>query len=336
MRRRGLGRRAQSLIGVTGILVLAVLSAVAFYSDDLPLIGGGTTYLADFSEASGLKAGNEVRVAGVKVGKVTDVALAGAHVKVTFKVKDTWVGDGTTAAIKIKTLLGDKYLALDPAGLNAQRPDRPIPLSRTTSPYDVQQALSDLSTTVGKIDTGQLARSFDSLSSAFANTPPNVRAALTGMSRLSITISSRDRALARLLRGTRTITGTLAGQNRRFTALLKDGNVLLGMLRTRRRAIHGMLVGTTRMSRELSGLVGDNDKQLGPMLKRLDRVTKVLSDNQRDLDRGLALAGPYYRMVGNTVGNGRWIDAYLCGLVPKSYAPETVPDSGCRPPKGTR
>jgi phospholipid/cholesterol/gamma-HCH transport system substrate-binding protein len=333
---RGVSPRGHLLIGLAGILVLVILCSVAFYSDDLPIIGGGTAYTADFSEASGLKPGNEVRVAGVKVGKVTGVALAGAHVKVTFKVKDAWIGDATTAAIKIKTLLGDKYVALDPLGLDRQRTDRPIPLSRTTSPYDVEQAFNDLSTTVGKIDTGQLARSLTTLSSAFRNTPPDVRAALTGMSRLSITISSRDTELARLLRGTRQITGTLAGQNGHFTTLLKDGNILLGMLRQRRNAIHGMLVGTTRMSIEISGLVTDNNKQIGPMLRRLDKVTKILSDNQRSLDRALALAGPYYRMVGNTLGNGRWIDAYLCGLVPKNYAPATVPEHGCQPPKGKK
>ncbi|NED01552.1 MCE family protein, partial [Streptomyces sp. SID6648] len=76
----------------------------------------GTTYSADFSEAAGLDTGDEVRIAGVKVGRVTGVALDGAKVKVTFEVEDAWVGDRTTAAIAIKTVLGDKYLALDPLG----------------------------------------------------------------------------------------------------------------------------------------------------------------------------------------------------------------------------
>ncbi len=99
-----------------------------------------------------------MRVAGVKVGKVTGVSLDGDRVKVRFKVKDTWVGDRSTAAIKIKTLLGEKYLAVDPLGPAAQNPDQTIPASRTVSPYDVTQALSGLADTVGRIDTETAGR----------------------------------------------------------------------------------------------------------------------------------------------------------------------------------
>jgi phospholipid/cholesterol/gamma-HCH transport system substrate-binding protein len=83
-------------------------------------------------------------------------------------------------------------------------------------------------------------------------------------------------------------------------------------------------------------LVADNTRQLGPTLDALDRVTGVLVANQASLDQVLALAGPYYRLVGNTLGNGRWFDSYLCGLVPKDYLPPgTPPDQGCMPPKAT-
>ena len=57
-----------------------------------------------------------MRVAGIKVGEVTDVELDVDRVLVTFRVEDAWIGDRTTAAIKIKTLLGRKFLALHPTG----------------------------------------------------------------------------------------------------------------------------------------------------------------------------------------------------------------------------
>src|SRR5262249_20196671 len=128
------------LVGLAGLAIVAVVALLAFFSGSLPVIGGGTTYTADFTEAAGLRSGNEVRVAGVKVGSVTGVSLDGTHVKVTFKVKNAWVGNASTAAIKIKTLLGEKYLAVDPLGTAAQNPGQAIPASRTTSPYDVTQA----------------------------------------------------------------------------------------------------------------------------------------------------------------------------------------------------
>jgi phospholipid/cholesterol/gamma-HCH transport system substrate-binding protein len=72
------------------------------------------------------------------------------------------------------------------------------------------------------------------------------------------------------------------------------------------------------------------------MLTELDQVTDVLQRNQGNLTKALSLAGPYYRMVGNTLGNGRWMDAYVCGLIPQEdLAPGTGPSSGCLPTRPT-
>ncbi|MGI5324171.1 MCE family protein [Actinomadura nitritigenes] len=320
------------LVAIVSITLLAAAGLAAFNARDLPLIGGGTTYRADFGEAAGLRPGNEVRVAGVKVGEVTGVRLAGAKVAVAFRVKRAWVGDASTVAIAIKTLLGDKYLAVDPLGPRRQDPGRTIPLARTTSPYDVTQAFQDLATTTGQLDSRRLAESLDAISGAFAHTAPSVRQALDGVSALSRTISSRDAQLSRLLANTRQITGTVSGQTEDVQALLRDGNLLLGEIGRRRAAIHGLLVGTQSLSQQISGLVDDNQKQLDPTLRALGRVTDLLQKNQDDLDRALRTAGPYTRLLGNTMGNGRWLDGYLCGLVPKDYAPKTTPEKGCMPP----
>ncbi|GAA3939028.1 MCE family protein [Actinoplanes auranticolor] len=322
------------LAGVLGLALAAALAVLAFNADNLPIIGGGTTYTADFTEAAGLRTGNEVRVAGVKVGTVTRVALHGGVVRVGFRVKDTWVGDTSTVAIRIKTLLGDKVLALDPLGGASQNPRTTIPVSRTTSPFDVTEAFGQLSDTVSQIDTDALARSFDTMAQTFRNTPDSVKGALRGLSDLSRTISSRDTQLAQLLTATKQITGRLADDNAQFQALLADGNLLLAEVQRRRDAIGALLTGTQQLAVQISGLVADNTATLGPTLAALDRVTDVLQRNQDNLTRALALAGPYYRMVGNAIGNGRWFDAYLCGLVPDSYLPAgTAPSSGCVPPR---
>ncbi|GAB2852343.1 MCE family protein [Lentzea nigeriaca] len=320
--------------GAISLTLIALLLLAAFYSDDLPIVGGGTSYAADFSEAAGLVPGNEVRVAGVKVGKVTKVKLNGDRVRVTFKVKDAWVGDRTTAMIRIKTLLGQKFLALDPQGSEPLSPGNPIPKERTLAPYDVNEAFNGLATTVGQIDTKQLADSFTVLSDTFKNSPEHVRGALDGLSALSKTISSRDEQLAKLLDNTRQLTKTLADRNAEFEKLLSDGNLLLGELRKRREAISSLLTGTRDLSRELSGLVQDNQNQLKPALEQLGRVTTILQRNQDNLDRSLALMAPFYRVFANTLGNGRWFDTYICGLLPPSVNLGVVGfnEEGCLPP----
>ncbi|MFC3892073.1 MCE family protein [Lentzea rhizosphaerae] len=320
--------------GAISLTLIALLLLAAFYSDDLPIVGGGTSYAADFSEAAGLVPGNEVRVAGVKVGKVTKVKLNGDRVRVTFKVKDAWVGDRTTAMIRIKTLLGQKFLALDPQGSAPLSPGNPIPKERTLAPYDVNEAFNGLATTVGQIDTKQLADSFTVLSDTFKNSPEHVRGALDGLSALSKTISSRDEQLAKLLGNTRQLTKTLADRNAEFEKLLSDGNLLLGELRKRREAISALLTGTRDLSRQLSGLVQDNQNQLKPALEQLGRVTTILQRNQDNLDRSLALMAPFYRVFANTLGNGRWFDTYICGLLPPSVNLGVVGfnEEGCLPP----
>ncbi|GAA1279733.1 MCE family protein [Saccharothrix xinjiangensis] len=325
-------------VGAVSLTVIALLVLAALNTDDLPIIGGGTTYSAEFTEAAGLVESNEVRVAGVKVGKVTEVELDGDKVRVSFKVEDAWIGDRSTATIRIKTLLGQKFLALDPQGERPLDPRTPIPRERTLSPYDVQEAFNGLATTVGQIDTGQLADSFRVLSETLQGSADSVRGALDGLSALSRTISSRDEQLARLLANTNQVTKTLSDRNEQFERLLADGNLLLEELRKRRDAITALLRGTRELSRELSGLVSDNQAQLRPALEQLDRVTTVLQRNQDALERSLNLLAPFYRVFANTLGNGRWFDVYICGLLPPSVNLGVIGfnEEGCLPPGAQR
>lgn len=306
-------------IGVIGTIVLVALAALVYFWGDLPGIRGAT-YEAEFSEAAGLRPDDEVRVAGIKVGEVKDVELDVDRVLVTFRVDDAWIGDATTAAIKIKTLLGRKFLALHPTGAREQDPDKRITMDRTATPYDVTQAFEGLANTVGEIDTAQLADSFRTISDTFADSPEHVKSALDGLTALSRTISSRDAQLAQLLSNTRQITTTLAGTNDEFDKLLDDGELLLTELNNRRKAIHDLLTGTTELAKQLSGLVADNQRQLGPALAQLEQVTDILTKYSGQLDRSLQLAGPYFRALNNITGSGRWLDTYVCGLV-------TVPDN---------
>lgn len=309
-------RRSPAASGALGIVVLLLATLSAFFLDSLPIIGAGATYQAEFSEAAGLKPTNEVRVAGVKVGKVTGVELEGDRVVVSFQVKDAWLGDNTSASIQIKTILGQKYLALDPGGTEALDPDDRIPLDRTVAPYDVINAFSSAATTLGDIDTDQLASSFETLSQAFSETPDDIRASLDGVSRLSQTVASRDEELKKLLEATSGVSQVLADRNTEFTKLLADGALLLGELNTRQQAISQLLDGTKRLSTQLSALVVENQEQIGPALENLRGVVQILQDNNDNLDRAIELYEPFVRLYANVVGNGRWFDQVVVNLTP--------------------
>lgn len=310
------------------MLVLGVLTATQ--APNLPLIGDGTAYAAEFSEAAGLQTGNDVRIAGVKIGRVSGVSLDGASVRVSFRVSGAWLGDRTSAAVRIKTLLGQKYLALDPAGAGSLDPDTPIPRDRTAVPYDVLPAFRQLATTVDAIDTTQLAHSFRAISETFAHTPADVRATLSGLSRLSDSLSARDAKLAHLLAGARTVSATLADRDAQLTRLLTDGNQLLAEVHKRESAIQSLLAGARQLGSEVSGLVADNDRELGPVLAQLDRLTAMLERNRASLAEGIRKLAPLVRFAANLTGNGRWIDGYLCGLLLPAIGP--LNEHGCFTP----
>ncbi|MGW0468915.1 MCE family protein [Streptomyces sp. NPDC003027] len=313
------------VIGAVGLTMVVALIATAFNADSLPLIGNGEEYSAALSESGGLKSGDEVRIAGVKVGKVDDVDLDGDHVKVTFRIKgDPELGKETGAAVRIKTILGAKYLALEPKGPGRLEPGSEIPLSRTVAAYDVVEAFSDLTTTTEQIDTERLATALDTISTTFEDSPPEVRASIQGLSRISTTVASRDKALRELLDHANGVTGVLAERTGEFTTLVKDGDKLFKEITRRRDVIRALLKSSVALGIQLSGLVRDNREEIGPALSNLNAVVRLLERNQASLDRSVKLMAPFARVFTNTLGNGRWFDSYIQNLVaPVPVTPRT-------------
>ena len=305
------------VIGVVSITLLVLMLVAAFRAQDLPLIGGGDTYYAAFTEAGGMKANDEVRIAGVRVGKVEAVELDGDHVRVTFRVKtDSAFGDETHAAIKVKTLLGAMYLALEPAGDGQLDNGSEIPVERTTSPFDVIEAFSGLAETSADIDTDQLAASMTTLADLSRNTPEEFRSALSGVSALSRNIAARDEQINSLLGNLDRVSKVLDDRDQDIIGLMRDSDVLFRALVARRQAVHDLLVSTTTLSTELTALVRQTRADLKPALLKLEEVLEVLNKNEDNIDNSLRLMAPFYRVFANTLGNGPWFDTYIQNLPP--------------------
>jgi phospholipid/cholesterol/gamma-HCH transport system substrate-binding protein len=304
-------------IGAVSLAVIAAMILIAFRADDLPLIGGGDTYHAAFTEAGGLKANDEVRVAGVRVGKVDSVELDGDHVVATFKVeRGIDLGDETRANIKVKTILGAMYLELEPEGDGDLEEGEEIPVERTTSPFDVVDAFTGLAETSEKIDTDQLADSLNALADLTRNTPEEFRAALEGVSSLSANIAKRDDQINALLQNLRRVTRVLGDRDQDIVDLMRDADVLFRAVVARREAVHNLLVSTSRLSGELTALVRDTRADLKPALTHLDTVVDVLLKNQDNLDESLRLMAPFYRVFANTLGTGPWFDTFIYNMPP--------------------
>ncbi|WP_323794224.1 MCE family protein [Nocardioides sp.] len=305
------------IIGAVSITVLALLLVAAFRAQDLPLIGGGDTYYASFEEAAGLKAGDAVLIAGVRVGAVDGVSLEDGKVLTEFTVKtDSPFGEETGAEIKVKTLLGAKFLALVPAGEGQLAPESTIPTERTTSPFDVTSAFEGLAGTSNEIDTAQLTQSLTVLADLTRNSPEQFRDALSGVSALASNLAARDDEINSLLVNLKRLSTVLDERDDDIITLMKDSDVLFQALIQRRAQIHDVLVATQQLSQELTKLVRQSRDDLKPALTQLKSVLDVINKNEDNLDASLRLMAPFYRVFANTLGNGPWFDTYIQNLPP--------------------
>jgi phospholipid/cholesterol/gamma-HCH transport system substrate-binding protein len=298
-------------IGIVGVLIIVGLLLLGLNAGRLPFLNPGHTVYADFKDAAGLQNGNNVRVAGVLVGKVTSVSLEGNVVKVGMKVSNsTHVDAGSSADIKIETLLGQVYIALDPTGATPLAGNT-IQSMSTSTPTSITTAFNGLGQRAGEINVTQLARSFDVLSATFKNTPSSVRGSLVGLERLSTTIASRNTELQTLFSRANSVTGTLSQHDAQVAKLINDSNLILRTVDQQRTVIHQLVIHTSALSKQLTGLVADNRAVIGPALTQLNGTLGILKSHQKQLDQTVHLVAPFVRDFTDTLGNGRWFETVI-------------------------
>jgi len=310
------GEMDPAKVALVGGVVVVALVAAALNVGNLRDLVSGSRYSALFADSGGLHAGDPVRVSGIRVGKVDALALQGPAVKVDFTVDTEAAGleTGTRAAVRTENPLGAKFLELSPQGGGTLDPGAQIPLDHTEAPYDLTDALSGLTTTVGQIDTGRLATSLDTLATTFDGTAPDLAATLDGVQRLSRTIASRDEALRGVLAKANGVSGVLADRSAQITRLMRDGSALLAELENRRRAIHQLFVGVSQATDQVSRLVAENKDTLQPALTELRKTLFILNKNEESLRFGVQKYGAFARGLGEAVGSGPFFYAYIANL----------------------
>ena len=306
------------IIGAVGVAGLAALTLASLQYDDLPFVNQDKQYSAYFAEAGGLRSGAAVQVSGFRVGSVSSVELVGSRVLVEFKVdKDIRLGDRTEAAIKAKNLLGTKVLDVTPRGdgqLTAT-----IPADRTKSPYQLPDALGDLASTIGGLDTDQVSQSLATLAQTFAETPPQLRVAVQGVARISATLDQRDAQLRTLLANANKATTVLAERSDQIVGLIANTNALLAQLRTQSAALAQISHSISALSKQLSGFIAENRDTLRPALDKLNGVLTIIDNRKDRLQKVIPLLDGYVMKLGEAVGAGPFFKAYVANLVPGQF-----------------
>jgi len=314
-----LAERNRLTVGLSGVAVIVALVVAVFSYDEIPFIKGTTDYSAYFAEAGGIKSGSDVRVSGMGVGRVSSISLEGTKVLVDFTVRDgVDLGDRTEAAIKTETVLGTKYLELTPRGdgtLSAA-----IPLERTRSPYDLTDALGDLTTTISGLDTAQLSSALTTMADTFKDTPPDLKIALQGVARFSDTLNTRDAKLRELLADANKVTGVLAKRSDQIAQLVANANALLAELVSQRNSVDALMGNLSAVSAQISAVVADNRTQLKPAVDELNGVLAILDNRKKELQRTLYLFRRYAMSFGEVLGSGPFFKASVVNLVPGQFS----------------
>ena len=273
-------------------------------------------YVAELANASGLTGGDPVYVAGVPAGRIENVGLAGDHVKVDFRLdKDQPLGNRTTATVRLRTVLGKRFLDVMPAGTVNEHDPQLIPLSRTTVPYSLDEVGRKASDSAAGVDRASLAAMMTTLTSTMSGDNHELDAALSGISAASAAFSRSGDKIDNLLRVSRSLSQLLSKQADSVVDTAANAQQIISTLVQRRHALSAIVENLTAVVHRLAEVYQSKSADFASLIDRLRTVTTTLQDNADKIDQTLLKMPPAIRAVVNATGNGTWADVNSPSLV---------------------
>jgi phospholipid/cholesterol/gamma-HCH transport system substrate-binding protein len=197
-----------------------------------------------------------------------------------------------------------------------------IPVTRTSSPYSLTEAVGDLTTDIAGTDTATLNQSLDALSTAIDAVAPQMGTTFDGLTRLSRALNSRNQTLGELFTNLKTTSDVLSQRSQQVNSLILNGNDLLDVLVQVRQSIADLLANTAAVAQQLSAMVHENQAKLAPTLDKLNAVTAVLQKNRDNIAKALPGLAKYELTTGELVASGPYYQAMIVNLsMPKLLQP---------------
>lgn len=295
-------------IGLVALVMTAVVVAALLIARTAGF--GYTSYKAEFAQAAQLRVGDNVSVAGISVGEVRSVALAGDRVVVALRVRDdVRLGAHTRAAIKLTTLLGSRYVELRPRG---EQPlaDKLIRREYTEVPYDLQALLTDSTSTFEQVDTDRLASALTGLSGQLHGLPEALPQAMTNLQNLSGIIAARRDQIGTLLKASATLTATLHRQQANLGQLVFQGRDLLAEFVSRQQSFRQLMASLTQLVDLLSKAVISDRPAAEKLVDDLLELSAMAAEHD-DLFRNTLQALPVpVRNLTNATGTAPGVDVF--------------------------
>ncbi len=322
VRKTPLEERNKTMLGLIGLTMIAVIIAGLLIFR--VLAPGYREYKAELAQAAALQVGNAVTVAGVPVGEVTSMKLAGDHVEAEFRAKTSVkLGDQSRATVKTLTILGGRYLALHSAG-SGSVPNDTFDLAHTEVPYDLQIALNDATSNFEQMNFQDFGKTMSILGNQLKGLPPLIPEVMNNLNDLSSVIGERRAQIGSLLKTTETVTNTLRSQQAAIGSLVNQGNSLIGEFVARRDSFHALIASMTNLVQTLSGVIVDDRPELEETLQSLNQLTGLLAQHDDLLRSTLQSAPVALRGLANASGTGNaadlnvpagiLVDSWMCAI----------------------
>jgi phospholipid/cholesterol/gamma-HCH transport system substrate-binding protein len=316
-------------VGIVSVLVIGALTGFAFAVGLLGLLKDTYEVRAVFADAAGLRTGNEIRLAGVKVGAVSEVEVDRAHgqVIVTLQINSgVDVREQATAEIALNTLLGAKVVRIDDAEKGARLfadmddEDREIPFERagTRVPFDVFELTRIATEGVQELDTDLVNDLVNDLADVTEGRRDDFTALITSIDEVSRAIASRDTELSQLLQRADTITATLAERDDTLVALIDQSRAILRLLEERRQELATAIGEGAEAVTALAEIIADNRVTLDNLLTNLHPTLAAVEAELDDVNRALAWGGPGFMGQALAGSHGPWLNIYVRTLGPAS------------------
>jgi phospholipid/cholesterol/gamma-HCH transport system substrate-binding protein len=309
--------RSPLIVGLISIAAITLATTFSFFIDRIPALKQAYVVQAEFKDASGVTAENQVRVAGIKVGTVTEVELVRDYVLITMEIDNgIEIPNDAFAEIKLATLLGTKFVDIEAKGGEPFLADGDvIPLERTTVPYEIYQASNQGTNVIEDLDGEALNDMLVELTKLTKVAQDEVGQALEGLNELGAGLNAKDEDLRSLLAGANDLTDLLSDEGDEIVRLIDSSNAVLGSLAEKREEVQSLLAATNIMARDVTALVRDNRANLDSILGDLHRALVVLDKNVQHLDQALEYAGPSSRYFASIFTQGPWGDIYSCAII---------------------
>ena len=297
---------------VTGLLMLLLVNTM------LNGVKGDTEeYAADFSDVSGLRVGDDVKAAGVRVGRVTGIDVEGDVARVRFELEDQQkILDNTSLVMRYQNLVGQRYLAMvQPAKRGAPLPPKTIvPLTRTDAGFDLTELLNGFRPLFEVLQPGDVNRLATSIVQVLQGEGGTVESLLQQTAQLTGFIASRDQVIGQVLTNLTPVLSNLSNRGPELQSTVQELQRLMAGLAKDRESIGASIDGIGQLVGSTSALLTDAQAPLVRAVRQLRIVAAMLTASRGDLIGAINAFGEAFGGLGRGTSYQSALNVYLCSL----------------------